>query len=474
MNIYDATAIRSADQFTIQQEGISSADLMERASLEVSRICLERYTHDAKWAIICGNGNNGGDGLCVARHFASIGKEVRVIWTELTQHHSPDFTINLEKLEQQGITAIKFSGEPISLDGVDVVIDALLGSGISRPPDGRAAELISIINACSRPVISIDLPSGMMVASPTPGPCVHASLTVSFEWPKPAFFMPENEEYLQEWLIVPIGLNHQFPGSERLYAQTIEVSTIREFWKERPKFGHKGLFGHACLLAGSKDMPGAGHLCAYACLRAGAGLVTLADNHEEITRDEVMHLDRGQLAMRISQNQFHAMAMGPGLGTDKQAIKDVTNCLTAFRSPVVIDADALNILAAHHDLAKLISPHSILTPHPGEFRRLAGGSSHSFEQLDQQVALSKEWNCIIILKRAHTCITTPAGDIFFNTTGNPGMATAGSGDVLTGIITAFLAQGYSPIESALAGVFLHGFVGRPGHAGTWWNQHHSR
>ncbi|HPE97646.1 MAG: NAD(P)H-hydrate dehydratase [Chitinophagales bacterium] len=458
MKIYDAPFIRAADRYTIEQ-GISSADLMERAARACSDQILKEHPDIQQVLVICGTGNNGGDGLCIARHFLELSMPVKVLIHGHRESGTEDFSHHLRRFESAGGICESYSGRLPDIPQDTIVIDALFGTGINRPVEGTAATLIEQLNESGKTILSVDMPSGLPANGIPEGTVIHAHHTYSFQWPKPAFFLPENAGYTGSWSILDIGLRADFPGHEHAWGEWVDSSFVLPFLKPRKTFSHKGNYGHVMLLAGSKDMPGAANLCSFACIRAGAGRVTLADDGREETRDEIMHLHRNKLVPALESGQYNVFAAGPGLGRTPSAHTLLKQCLESFRHPVLLDADALNLLADDPSLTMLLPAGSILTPHPGEFRRLAGDTSGSLEMLTLQQQLSARWQVTIVLKRAYTCITTPDGKIYINGSGNPGMATAGSGDVLTGIIAAWMAQGLSPTDAAIAGTYLHGLAG---------------
>jgi NAD(P)H-hydrate epimerase len=348
-----------------------------------------------------------------------------------------------------------------------LVIDALFGSGLSRPLEGAFTEWAKSINTLQNIVVSIDIPSGLFADLPTPGIAVEADFTLSFQVPKRAFLIPENQHFVGEWIVLPIGL---IPEYQADIASTWNVLTEQEVAvrvKTRRKFDHKGMFGHALLIAGSYGKAGAAVLASRAALHTGAGLVTthvpgLLNPIMQTSIPEVMvETDSHQqfFTQEIEPAPYSAIGVGCGIGVHPDTAEALRSLLHHTRHPLVIDADAINIIAQNKDLLNSLPPHTILTPHFKEFERLFGESTDHFDRLDKLQSAAVTHHITIVLKGAHTAIATPEGMLYFNTTGNPGMATAGSGDVLTGMITGLLAQGYRPVDAAILGVYLHGLAG---------------
>ncbi len=351
-----------------------------------------------------------------------------------------------------------------------MVVDALFGSGLTRPVKGFPGEIIKLINTSSALKIAIDIPSGLFAdttSKSADGEIIRADYTLSFQFPKLALLLPENDAFVGSWHLLDIGLHPDFikkVSVRNFYSTRQEASFILN---PRKKFSHKGTYGHALLIAGSYGKMGAAVLAAHAALRAGVGLLhvhipkvgysimqtTLPEAMLSIDRYDNYFSDIPELAM------YNAIGVGPGLGTQHQSQMALKLLIQQFKLPMVFDADALNILAENKTWLAFLPHYSILTPHPKEFERLAGKWNDDFERLEKQREFAKKFQLVVILKGAHTSICTPRGDCYFNSTGNPGMATAGSGDVLTGVLTSLLAQDYGPVEAAILGVFLHGLAG---------------
>lgn len=471
MEIFSAAQIRAWDQYTMQHEPISSVDLMERAAASCFSWLEQNGYLGRSFSVYCSKGNNGGDGLALARMLSEQDCSVTVYILEFGHIGTEDFQINLARLHQAPVEVRFIQGEEhfYPVPPGEVLIDALFGSGLNRRLDGIAQQLVRHLNSAGNEIISIDLPSGLFVDSSSKGgTIVRAAHTLSFQCYKPAFLMPENEPFVGELHILDIGLHpdylRQVPGESEL----LDPDIIHAIYKPRKNFAHKGSFGHALLVAGSYGKMGAAVLAARACLRTGAGLLTcqvpgcgyailqttLPEAMIEVDPDERLHT-----AISTPLDKYSVIGIGPGIGTDDRTASLLGDLLRQYRKPMVIDADALNILSTHPDLLSSLPPYSILTPHPKEFERLFGAVPDDYARLQKAREAAKQHQCIIVLKGHYTFIAMPGGKSYFNSTGNAGMAKGGSGDVLTGILTALLSQSYSPGEAALLGVYLHGLAG---------------
>lgn len=463
--IFDATQIRQWDAYTIAQEPIASIDLMERASDALTTRLLSLF-FDNDFIIFCGKGNNGGDGLAIARMLWLKGKNVKVFVIGYSTQASPDFLINYERLSDlTTIHSINSLEDFPILDTNGVIVDAILGSGVNRPVEGVLKDIIQEINASKLPIVAVDIASGLYVSQPITkdNTIIQPDYTLTFEVPKLAFLMPQNQLYVGEWECLPIGLSKE-------YAQKTSTSyfwTDRISLKKRSKFSHKGTFGHALLAVGSYGSIGAAVLSVKACLRSGVGLLTtyIPTCGYEIIQSSVpeaiCQTDPAEKELSICPNleKYNVIGVGCGLGKSDKTKAFLKALLKQAPSPIVLDADALNIIAEETDLLALIPPKSILTPHPKELQRLIGTWENDFDKLEKVKMFSQQHDCIVLVKGMYTAIVLPNQEIHFNATGNAGMATGGSGDVLTGIITALIAQGYSSEEAAIIGVFKHGEAG---------------
>ena len=470
MKILKADQIRSWDQYTIGHEPIASIDLMERAATK----CFD-WLDDNGWfvhsfAVFCGKGNNGGDGLAIARMLANRGCKVSVYILEFGHKGTEDFQTNLAKLHQYPSVDIHFIQDENfhSLAKETVVIDALFGSGLTRPSDGITSSLIDHINKSGCTIIAIDVPSGMSVDQSSKGnKIIKANYTLSFQCYKLAFLMAENASFIGEVVILDIGLMPEFLVSLDTSFESVDKPIIRSIYKARNRFAHKGNFGHAMIIAGSYGKIGAAVLAAKACLRSGVGLLTCfipKCGYEilqtSISEAMVMTDANSSIITKVDDDvlKYDSIGIGPGLGTASETRAAIKELISIYKKPVVIDADALNGLSMETKLPSL-PPGSVLTPHPKEFERLFGESKSDFERIEKALQCARSLNCSIVLKGHHTFIATASGKGYFNNTGNAGMATAGSGDVLTGMITGLLAQGYSSEEASILAVYLHGAAG---------------
>jgi NAD(P)H-hydrate epimerase len=469
MRLLTAAEHGQLDRATMQKDGLSEIDLMERAATAWSDRFVELFpSTELEVAVVCGPGNNGGDGLVVARKLRLAGYPAFAIVVQPAPARAP-LAHNLKRAHSVGVP-IRYIGdadETPTLAGPDLIIDAIFGTGLNRPPGGLPARLIGAINASPAEVVSLDLPSGLHVDSPTNGTVVKADRTLSLGYPKRALFAPANTSYLGRWELVPFTVDEEFvdglpPGDEMLTATA--MAGLRQ---SRAANDHKGTFGHALIVAGSFGKMGAAVICARAALRAGAGQVT---THIPRSGYEIMQISFPEAMCSIDPHRYRfteisaeltyeAIGVGPGLGTDPATLKGLTDLLEHRTSPIVLDADALNLIAEHPELWKIVPPSSILTPHPKEFERLFGPSPDDFSRWELQRERAASLGLVILLKTGYTTIATPDGRLFFNTTGNPGMATGGTGDALTGIVTGLLAQGYGATNAARLSVFLHGLAG---------------
>jgi len=468
VRILNTKQIRELDAYTIQHEPIASIDLMERASRAFVDWFTLRFEITRIIGIVCGTGNNGGDGLAIARMLHDWGYPVNVWIVQGGVVESEDFKINDKRLpERIKKREVKSEKESLSFEPCDVLIDAIFGSGLSRPAAGLYDYVINLINQSATLRIAVDIPSGLTADSHSSGSIVKAHYTVSFQLPKLAFLLPESYPFTGEWILVDIGLHKKFIQETVSPYSYTRLKDVREILKVRSKYDHKGTFGHALLIAGSYGKMGAAVLASRAALRAGLGLLSVhipgcGYPILQTAVPEAMAQTDNDLRIFSKPPElgpYAALGIGPGLGQDERTKTALSETLESFSKPVVIDADALNILGSDRHLMSLIPPGSILTPHPREFERLTGPWQNDFERLEMQKQLAVSLKAVIVLKGAHTSISTESGQVFFNSTGNPGMATGGTGDVLTGVITGLLAQNYTPVEAAVAGVFLHGLAG---------------
>ena len=481
MKVFSAGQIRKWDNFTIAQEPVASIDLMERAATACCKWLIGKNFGLKHFLLFCGKGNNGGDGLALARLLISHKCRVTVYILEYGNIGTSDFQTNLERLHpiSRDIHYLQspefFPTVPDLVLEEAVIVDAIIGTGLNKPLQGITAALAEHINRLKAQVISIDMPTGLYSDSSSKGNVVvKATQTLSFQSQKLAFLLPENEPFIGEVHILDIGLHENFEAAETAPFEIIDRAAVRAIYKPRKKFSHKGSYGHAALVSGSRGMMGAAILSSRACLHSGIGKLTCyipACGYEvlQTTVPEAMCRTSGDdyIIAIPGLGAYEAVGIGPGIGRVPSNVQLLKDIFKSVKQPMLIDADALNIIGENMELLKLVPPQSILTPHPKEFERLFGAVNNDFERIHLALQKSKEYNIHILLKGHYSFISMPPSaqpDLlslkgYFNPTGNPGMAKAGSGDVLSGIITALLGQGYSPLQSCVLGTWLHGMAG---------------
>lgn len=461
MIIPNPQQIKLLDAATVTAQHIRSSDLMERAAKGISNYLLHDNPHFEFFIINCGTGNNGGDGLCIARHLLQAGKHVQVnICGDVTKS-SPDFALNYQRLQIQFPLTIHVITEINSIPSFDCdcLIDCLFGTGLNKPVTGLPALIIEKMNVADAIILSVDIPSGLQSNTTSEEPIVKADFTISFEFPKLAFLFPENAKYVGQWMIQPIGLIDTKSAGIQSHLHFLTTADIQPLFSKRQVFAHKGSFGHVLIIGGNVGMEGAVNMSGLAAIQTGAGLTTITSLHPNVEHPELMHIPNENISTYIQDKKINAIGIGPGLGNNETGKKILSNLLAQITYPIVVDADALNCMAADKSLFNQLPRNSILTPHPKEFERLFGGYEHWHELPEMMLQYAQQYQLIILYKRAYTIIACPDGNVYFNSTGNAGMATAGSGDVLTGIISGLLAQGFAPKDAALAGVYLHGLAG---------------
>jgi len=471
VQILSAEQIKQWDRYTIEHEPISSIDLMERAAGKCVEWIQSKNWQRNTFHIFCGKGNNGGDGLVIARQLLQDGYNIRVYILEPGTKGSPDFQINLQRLHDLGFKDIYLlqSSDQFPSIGIDeLIVDALFGSGLNKALDGLAQQVVEHINKCKTTIISIDLPSGLfMDRSSMTTTVVRATYTLTFQCLKLGLLMQENAALIGEVHVLDIGLDQNYLSEVNSRYELIDEELIRCVYKPRSPFAHKGVYGHALLIGGSYGKMGAIQLATKACLRAGAGLTTAFipacgyDIIQTSLPEAMVIVDKEEKhlsGLPDDIEKYSAIGVGPGMGTHAETMQLLSFIVRRYTKPVVIDADGLNCLAQQPRLLQQLPAHSILTPHPKEIERLFGSRANDFERMELAQAKAKELNCIIVLKSHHTLIALPGGMCYFNSTGNAGLSKGGSGDVLTGILSAMLAQGYSPAQAAILGVYLHGLA----------------
>ncbi len=474
MKIFTGAQIHELDQYTIEHEPIESIDLMERAAKAITRAICDQWSANTPVVVFAGPGNNGGDALAVARMLAEGGYSVSAYLFNISGHLSSDCAVNRQRLKDckrlKAFSEVVQEFEPPQLEADMLVVDGLFGSGLNKPLAGGFASLVKYINSAPSRVVSIDLPSGLMSEDNTynvRSNIIKADLTLTLQQPKLSFFFPENQQFIGRFRVLDIRLSTE--GMEKIEAQynIIEESDIRPLLKHRDSYAHKGNMGSALLVAGSYGMAGAAVLASRACLRSGAGKVTVRSPRRnnailQISVPEaIVQLDSEEtiFSEAVDTEDFNAMGIGPGLGTSETTAIALIAQLRRAQCPIVADADALNMLANHRAWMMQLPKGIIFTPHPKEFDRMEGHSADSYERLTKAREMAERLQGYVILKGHHSALCCPDGHVMFNSTGNAGMATAGSGDVLTGVLTALLARGYQQREACMTGMFLHGLAG---------------
>ena len=447
---------------------------MERTAKAVTTAITEEWTKLTPVIVLAGPGNNGGDALAVARMLADRGFTVKVYLFNIHNHLSEDCTTNKQRIEGDSrisFTEVSTDFDPPKLSADTLIVDGMFGSGLNKPLAGGFASLVRYINASPCKVVSIDLPSGLMTEDNTFNDCqniVKADLTLTLQHKKLAMMFADNQKYIGRLRVLNIRLSQEFVENTATPFAIAEEADIRRLLKPRPDFVHKGAMGHALLVAGSYGMAGAAVLAARACLRAGAGKVTVHtprrnnDILQIAVPEAVVQTDSNDTALtdHIAPDFYDAIGIGPGLGQGEDSALSLIELLRKAQCPVVVDADAINMLGNHHAWMAMLPKGLIMTPHPREFDRLTGiVASNDYERLDRARELAVKTEGYILLKGHYSALCLPDGRVTFNPTGNSGMATAGCGDTLTGIITALLARGYSRHEACLLGMYLHGLAG---------------
>lgn len=468
--VLTAAQMRRADAYTIAHTPIASLDLMERAA-EACTQWLDRAYPVAlqrPFAVVCGPGNNGGDGLVIARLLHARGHIVRVLLCTGGRALSPDAATNSERLARTAVPVIEVLDEvrPVELLDNELIIDALFGTGLDRPLEGVFHSMVQAMNRSRAVRISIDLPSGLLadgVQVNAPGAIVRADTVLTFQCAKPALLLPENEAFVGGFEVLDIGLLPEGIAAEGATMHLLEARDVRRLLPNPGRFAHKGRNGHALLIAGGPGRAGAAVLAARAAVRSGAGLITvqLPPDLQPVIHAAVPEAMCATIhpADTVGTGRFTAVAIGPGIGVDEHAAQRFEHVLRKAGVPLVIDADALSLLAQEPTRWSLVPAGSVLTPHPGEMDRLVGDCASGYERLQRARELAVQRRVVIVLKGAYTAICAPDGSVVLNTTGNPGMAKGGSGDALTGLLAGLLAQGMDPLSAAMAGVFAHGLAG---------------
>lgn len=474
MKILTAVQMAQLDAYTIEHEPVSSIDLMERAATALTEEICKVGNSSNNFIIFSGPGNNGGDGLAVARMLSRRGLKVEVFLFNISGHLSADCAINKTRLKE-GCPNVDFHEITSQFDlpkltKNDIVIDALFGTGLNKPISGGFASLIKFINRNESTVISIDIPSGLMCEDNTSNYLAHivrADYTFTIQAVKPAFLMADNQAFLGRWKVLNIGLLEDSLDPKQEIFKFDEHAAMKRLLRPRDPFGNKGTFGHGLLIAGSYGMAGAAIIAARACIRAGIGKLTIhtpkVNNSilQTSVPEAVLHHDEDNyhFATAVKMDAYNALAVGPGLGEKKDTAIAFIEQISHTLKPLIIDADGLNILSGHKGWLQQIPKDAILTPHPKEFIRLFGESGSSYDMLNQAREQAVHMQVYIVLKGHYTAICCPEGYVYFNPTGNSGMAKAGCGDALTGILLAFISQGYTAEDACRLAVYLHGLAG---------------
>lgn len=473
MKILQSAQVKEVDAYTIENEPLHSINLMERAAGRITGWICDHIEVNRRIQIFTGPGNNGGDGLAISRQLADRGYVVDVFLVKISDKLSPDATVNLERLRSQKrvrIHTIEEDSKLPEISGGDVIVDGLFGSGLNRPLEGFPARVVKHLNACEALRIAIDIPSGLFGEDNSSNhydAIFRADHTLTFQFPKLSFFMPENDPLVGQWHVLSIGLMQEKIDAMDSPYHLITREYIRDQLMCRKRFAHKGHFGHVLLITGGYGKMGAAVLASDAALRTGSGLVTA---HVPRLGYEIMQtaLPEAMISLDISDiifshppdpYQFTNIGIGPGLGTKENTQNALATLLEREKRPLVLDADALNILSLNKDLLEKLPEGSILTPHPKEFERLSEKVDGHYQRIALQREFARRYSIYLVLKGGNTTVAFPDGRLYFNAIGNPGMATGGSGDVLTGMITSLLGQGYEPAQASIIGVYMHALAG---------------
>ena len=461
--LLSCSEIKELDSKTIENKEITSLDLMSDAVLAVEKWVINNYKKNQKFSIICGTGNNGADGILLScklmlRNYKIMTYYINEVGSTEFYHqfnYAKKIELNLEKIDFDNLKLIEFSG---------VIIDCIFGVGLNREIKGKYLKLINFVNSLKKKIISIDTPSGISADTYFSSNHIIPDKVLTFHVPKLTFFFSEYLDKIKNVEILDIGLDNSEYKRMAGIGELIDINTIAKIYRPRKKITHKGDFGHALLFAGSEGKYGASILCGKSLFRSGAGLLTFLCDEKtkefiykslpEAMTSDIITKDNFSISSEIKK--YKVIGIGPGLGTSKRVIKNFKLIIDEVNYPIVVDADGLNILSKDKNLFEKLPKESILTPHIGEFKRFAGNFENSNEKIMLQRRISKKYGLNIVLKGPYTTMTDSKGELYINTSGNSGLATAGSGDVLTGIIAGLLAQNYTPVNAMISGVFLHG------------------
>ncbi len=475
MKIFTGAQIHELDKYTIKNEPIASIDLMERAARAITRAISEIWNNRTPIVVFAGPGNNGGDALAVARMLSEDDYDVQVFLFNVHGHLSEDCAVNKQRIIDgkriKNFTEVEQEFDPPKLDRETLVIDGLFGSGINKPLAGGFASLVKYINSSDASVVSIDMPSGLMPEDNSyniKANIIKADYTLTLQQKKLSFLFAENQQYVGKIKVLDIRISAEGIKETDSQYTILEENDVRKLIKPRDEYAHKGIMGNALVIAGCYGMAGAAILATKACLRSGAGKVTVhtAKRNNDIIQisvpEAIVHTDHEEkyISEPIDSEDFDAIGIGPGLGLSENTAVALIGQIRCAHAPIVVDADALNILANHRAWLMQLPQGIIMTPHPKELERLTNVHNiEGYEKLNKARDLAERLQAYIILKGHNSALCVPDGHIIFNSTGNAGMATAGSGDVLTGIITGLLARGYKQREACIIGMYLHGLAG---------------
>lgn len=474
MKIFTTAQIHELDKYTIEHEPIASLNLMERAARALTEAVIQEWPATMPVVIFAGPGNNGGDALAMARMMSEQNYQVTVYLFNISGQLSPDCAANKQRLQDarrlKNFIEVSMEFDPPVLDSNTLVIDGLFGSGLNKPLAGGFASLVKYINASQAKIISIDVPSGLMTEDNTynvRANIIRATMTLTLQQPKLSFLFAENQPFVGELRVLDIKLSKEGMAKIEAPFSMVDASDVRACLLDRSPFAHKGQMGTALLIAGSYGMAGAAVLASKACMRSGAGKVVVNTPRRNIpilqtsVPEAIVRAGNEETIFTetVDTEDYQAVGIGPGLGQSEQTAIALIAQLRRTQCPLVVDADALNILANHRAWMQQLPKGIIMTPHPKELDRLEGHSADTYERLTKARHLAERLKGYVILKGHYTAICCPDGHIIFNATGNAGMATAGSGDVLTGILTGLLARGYKPQDACVVGVYLHGLAG---------------
>jgi NAD(P)H-hydrate epimerase len=470
LSLLTSTQIRDADAYTIANEPIASIDLMERAAKAFTGEFINHFPDKTEAiSVYCGTGNNGGDGLVIARMLGDYQyKNINVKVARFSNKSTVDFNTNLDRLKKTPISITEiYPGSGFPLEDGQIIVDALLGTGLNKPLEGDYKRLIDHLNSLNKMVVAVDVPTGFFTDGEIPhgAGVLSADLVITFQQAKINFLLPESGPYIKCWEAVNIGIDQSFMQTLHSPYHFVEAKDIRKILKPRHRFSNKGTYGHTLIIAGQPETMGAALLSASACVYAGSGLTTACVPQSGLTAlnsymPEIMAIVRHDMKLpQIEWDKYSAIGIGPGLGKDELAVELITDVFTNYKKPIVIDADALNLLSIHRELWGSVPENSILTPHMKEFDRLFGDHESWWQRIQTGIQKAKEHAIYILLKNDYTIVITPEGKVFFNSTSNPAMAVGGMGDILTGIISALLAQQYASEDACILGAYLHGKAG---------------